>query len=128
MDHFAAEADFFSIGTNDLVQYMLAADRTNEKVAEYYIPHHPAILKAIQVAVSSAKSYGKRISICGDMAHNEKYLPFFIGIGVRELSIDASYIPKVQDTISKINSLDAAELVSELMTLRKTSEIQRMLR
>lgn len=128
MDNLAAEADFFSIGTNDLVQYMLAVDRTNEKVAGYYIPHHPAVLRVIKTAVDAARSCGKRISICGDMAHNEKYLPFFVGLGVTELSIEASYIPRIQEAISKIDSSDAAVMVSEIMTLRKASDILRVLK
>ena len=128
MDNLASEADFFSIGTNDLVQYMLAVDRTNEKVAEYYIPHHPAVLRVIKTAVDTARSFGKRISICGDMAHNEKYLPFFIGIGVTELSLEASLIPRIQDAISKIDSLEAASLVAEIVASRKTSDILRVLK
>ena len=128
MDNLAAEADFFSIGTNDLVQYMLAVDRTNEKVAGYYIPHHPAVLRVIKTAVDAARTYGKRISICGDMAHNEKYLPFFIGLGVSELSIEASYIPRIQEVVSKIDSSDAAVMVSEIMALRKASDILRILK
>jgi phosphotransferase system enzyme I (PtsP) len=128
MDNLAAEADFFSIGTNDLVQYMLAVDRTNEKVAGYYIPHHPAILRVIKTAVDVARTFGKRISICGDMAHNEKYLPFFLGLGVSELSIEASYIPRIQEAVSKVDSSDAAVMVSEIMALRKTADILRMLK
>jgi phosphotransferase system enzyme I (PtsP) len=128
MDNLAAEADFFSIGTNDLVQYMLAVDRTNEKVSEYYIPHHPAVLRVIKTAVDAARSFGKRISICGDMAHNEKYLPFFIGLGVGELSVEASYIPRIQEAVSKIDSSDAAVMVSEIMKLRNASDILRVLR
>ena len=128
MDNLAAEADFFSIGTNDLVQYMLAVDRTNEKVAGYYIPHHPAVLRVIKIAVDAARAHGKRISICGDMAHNEKYLPFFIGLGVSELSIEASYIPRIQEVVSKIDSSDAAAMVSEIMALRKASDILRILK
>lgn len=128
MDELAAEADFFSIGTNDLVQYLLAVDRTNEKVAEYYVPHHPSVFRTIKNVVDIAKLNGKSISICGDMAHNELYLPFFIGVGVKELSLEASFIPKIQDAISQIDSVKAALLVSELIKADKSSEVLKILK
>jgi phosphotransferase system enzyme I (PtsP) len=128
MNELAAEADFFSIGTNDLVQYLLAVDRTNEKVAEYYVPHHPAVFRTIKNVVDIAKAKGKGIAICGDMAHNEIYLPFFIGVGVNELSLEASYIPKVQDAIGQIDSVKATMLVSELLKADKSSEVLRILK
>ncbi len=128
MNELAAEADFFSIGTNDLVQYLLAVDRTNEKVAEYYVPHHPSVLRTIKNVVDVAKIKGKGVAICGDMAHNELYLPFFIGVGVNELSLEAFYIPKVQDAISQIDSVKATILVSELLKADKSSEVLRILK
>ena len=128
MNDLACEADFFSIGTNDLVQYMIAVDRTNEKVASYYVPHHPAVLRAINDAVCAARAQGRSISICGDMAHNEKYLPFFIGIGITELSLEASHLPKIQDTISQISHSDAVSIAKDVLKMRKVSEIQRILK
>jgi len=124
----AAEADFFSIGTNDLVQYMIAVDRTNEKVASYYVPHHPAVLRVIKTVVNAAITKGKSISICGDMAHNELYLPFFTGIGVKEMTIEASFIPRVQAILNLIDSNDAAELADDVLHMKKASDIFRALK
>jgi phosphotransferase system, enzyme I, PtsP len=128
MDDLAAEADFFSIGTNDLVQYMIAVDRTNEKVASYYVPHHPAVLRAIKTAVKAVLAKGKNISICGDMAHNELYLPFFAGIGVTEMTVEASFIPKVQTILGLIDSHEAAELSDDILRMKKVSDILRALK
>ncbi|MHC4728140.1 MAG: phosphoenolpyruvate--protein phosphotransferase [Planctomycetota bacterium] len=73
IDDFAKEADFFSIGTNDFIQFMLGVDRTNENVAGAYLPHHPSVLRAMKKVVHSANQNGKEISVCGDMAHQEQY-------------------------------------------------------
>ena len=91
MEEFAQEADFFSIGTNDFVQYMLGIDRTNEKVADLYIPHHPAVLRSLKRIVDISKKHNKEISICGEMAHHQRYISFLLGIGIRILSMDVVY-------------------------------------
>ena len=108
IDALAEQVDFFSIGTNDFVQYMLAVDRTNEKVASLYLPHHPAVLRALSRIVSAATLHGKPVSVCGDMAHQTQYISYLLGIGVRSLSVDAMYLPNVQRCVSAI-SIDQAE-------------------
>ncbi|MGK5095189.1 phosphoenolpyruvate--protein phosphotransferase [Deltaproteobacteria bacterium TL4] len=102
IDEFAREVDFFSIGTNDFIQFMLAVDRANEKVASYYCGHHPAVLRALAKIVSAALKENKDISVCGEMAHQEEYIPFLLGIGIRKLSVDPQFIPKVQAYIEKL--------------------------
>ncbi len=119
VDRFAEEADFFSIGTNDFVQYMLAADRTNKMVSSYYLPHHPSVLRGLAKIAVAAKKRGIDVSVCGEMAHDERYLPFLLGIGIRTLSIDPQFLPDVQGVISRIN-LDNAEAQTQKL-LEQTS-------
>ena len=115
MDELAQEADFFSIGTNDFVQYMLAVDRTNEKVASYYRPFHPSVLRAMNQMVFSAQKWGKEISVCGEMAHESEFIPFLLGIGIRSLSVDPQYIVNVQEQISKLKLSDAEAYAKDLL-------------
>ncbi|MBF0486503.1 MAG: phosphoenolpyruvate--protein phosphotransferase [Candidatus Omnitrophica bacterium] len=121
IEELATEAGFFSIGTNDLIQYILAIDRTNEKVADLYVPHHPAVLRALKRIVDAAKKYKRDISVCGDMAHDVKYLSFLIGIGIRKLSLDARYLPKVQEKITGLDSREAAQQAGEALKERSIS-------
>jgi phosphotransferase system enzyme I (PtsP) len=127
IDEFAQAVDFFSIGTNDLVQYLLAVDRTNEKVANLFIQHHPSVLRAIKQVTDAALRYGKSISLCGDMVTQEVYLPFFIGIGVTELSIEPSSIPKIQIQIQKINSTKASQQAQAMLSTASITDIERLL-
>ena len=115
IEEFARVVDFFSIGTNDLVQYMLAVDRTNEDVAEYYIPHHPAVLRAIKRVVDAANAAGKEISICGDMAQKAGYLQFLIGCGIRTLSMNPIYFAENQKIIGEIEIAQAKALTRRLL-------------
>ncbi|MEN6426004.1 MAG: phosphoenolpyruvate--protein phosphotransferase, partial [Phycisphaerales bacterium] len=98
-EEFAREADFFSIGTNDLIQFMLAADRTNENVASFYLPHHPAVLRTLSRIARAAAGHDCDVSICGDMAHDTRYTPFLLGIGVRAFSVDPIYLLRTQQAI-----------------------------
>lgn len=107
-DEFARESDFFSIGTNDFIQYMLAVDRTNERVAHFYIPHHPSVLRGLKRIVDAAKRQNIDVSVCGEMAHDVRYVPFFLGLGVRTLSVEPNYLPRVQAVINKF-TIEAAE-------------------
>ena len=115
IDRLAIEADFFCIGTNDFIQFMLAVDRTNVTVSKYYIPHHPSILRSLNKIVSAAKRYGKNVSICGEMAHQEIYIPFLIGIGIRTLSIAPRYMPQVQKAITKLSLSKCEKLVKDVL-------------
>ncbi len=127
MDDFAGEADFFSIGTNDFVQFMLGVDRTNENVADFYLPHHPSVLRALNKVVSIANNHNKPIAICGSMAGDVKYLPLLIGIGLRRLSLDPSYLPDVQHHIEKLDAVKAERFTERLLSLNRASETKGML-
>ena len=128
IDEFSAHADFFSIGTNDLIQYILAVDRTNDKVADLYNPHHPAVLRSLEKITASALRHGRDISICGDMAHDPQYIPFFVGIGIRKFSLDARYIPKVQARFGTLDTAKAVAHARELLGMTRTDEIARALK
>lgn len=127
IDELAREADFFSIGTNDFVQYMLAVDRSNEKVADLYLPHHPAVLRALKKVVEAAQRHGKDVSICGDMAHEEKYLGYLLGIGIRKLSLNPVYLPRIQAAIKKLDLRKAEKLTESILRQSRLSEISRLL-
>jgi phosphotransferase system, enzyme I, PtsP len=124
IEEFAQMVDFFSIGTNDLVQYMLAVDRTNEEVSEYYIPHHPAVLRAINRVAVAAAARGKEVSVCGDMANHAKYLQFLVGCGIRTLSMNPIYLAENQKIIGGINVTKAKALTKRLLATGDISRIE----
>ncbi len=121
----AAEADFFSVGTNDFIQYMLAVDRTNEKVAEFYLPHHPSILRALKKVVQAAQEARIEVSVCGDMAHEERYIPYLLGIGIRKFSLDSIYIPRIQKTIEATALRQAERKTGCLLRQSKIGNIEK---
>jgi phosphotransferase system enzyme I (PtsP) len=128
IDDFAAEAEFFSIGTNDFIQFMLGVDRTNENVAASYLPYHPSVLRALNKVVGSAARAGRDVSVCGDMAHQEPYLPFLLGIGVRVLSMDPGYLPRVQETIAGIDIREAQALAEKVLSQSKIASLAQALK
>jgi phosphotransferase system, enzyme I, PtsP len=115
IDEFCEQAEFLSLGTNDFVQYMLAVDRTNERVAAYYRPHHPAVLRALKRIVAAAVRHGVPLSVCGEMAHDPRYIRFLIGIGVRRFSLAPHYLPEVQQAIGKLTVSDAESHAKDLL-------------
>lgn len=127
IDDFAREADFFSIGTNDFIQFMLGVDRTNESVADLYLPHHPAILRALHTVVRSAMQHGREVSVCGDMAHEQKYVPFLLGIGIRALSVDPAYLLRTQQTVAATSISDAEALAQSMLAQSRVRDIAALL-
>ena len=127
MDELAQEADFFSLGTNDFIQYMLGVDRTNEKVAGFYLPHHPAVLRSLKRIVDAVLKHGKEISICGAMSHQERYMPFLLGIGIRTISMNAIFFPKMQKFIEGIDVREAEDLAARVLASASVAEIEAML-
>ena len=123
IDDFVKEAEFFSIGTNDFIQFMLGVDRTNENVAGSYLPYHPSVLRALKRVVHSANKAGREISVCGDMAHQEQYLPFLLGIGVRNLSMDPRYLPRIQNAISGISLAQAQNVAENMLAQARISDL-----
>ena len=102
-DSLAKEVDFFSIGTNDLTQYTLAADRMNSSIAELYDPRHPAVLWLIETTVRSAKQAGIEVGICGESAADTGLTAFYLKIGVDELSVAPSRIPEMKKAIRELD-------------------------
>lgn len=111
----AREADFFSIGTNDFVQYMLAVDRANERVAQYYCHEHPSVLRGLTTIVKAALGEGKDVSICGEMAHESKFIPFLLGVGIRNFSVDPRFLLAVRKTIENLSIGDAESHARKLL-------------
>lgn len=127
IDELAYESDFLSIGSNDLIQYMLAVDRTNEKVSALYLAHHPAVLRAINRIVAAANTHEKEISICGDLSANPRLLPFLLGVGLRKFSIDIMNAPAVQRLVGATTIKDAEEIANHMLDLGRISQIEAFL-
>lgn len=117
-DRLAREVDFFSIGTNDLIQYTLAADRTNEKVKDYYQPFHLAILRLIRMTVEGAEKAGIPVKMCGEMAGDPEATELLLGLGICELSMTAPFIPKVKEKVRQANYKGCRKLALEKLHLR----------
>ncbi len=100
-EQLAAEAAFFSIGTNDLVQYTLAVDRNNESVSNLYVQHHPSVLELIRITVRNAKNAGIPVSVCGEMASRDEYIPLLVGLGITELSVNPNHYLQTKSIIMK---------------------------
>jgi len=124
-DLIAPEVDFFSIGTNDLIQYMLAVDRVNERVAHLYEPLHPSILRAIRQVIEVARRFEIRVSVCGEMAGDPTIAPLLIGMGIDELSMNAVSIPKVKNVIRRTHHEDMAQLIDSVLMLSTADEVRR---
>jgi phosphoenolpyruvate-protein phosphotransferase (PTS system enzyme I) len=118
------ECDFLSIGTNDLIQYALAADRQDEHVGYLYHPLHPAILRAVKQVVAAAKHAGKPVSMCGDMAGDPRFCWVLLGLGLRSLSMAPRQIPMVKSIVRGSRLSTAAKLTEEIMRLRTEDEVE----
>lgn len=119
----APHVDFFSLGTNDLVQYTLAVDRVNERIAYLYQPTHPAIIRLIKNTVDVGHQHGIWTGVCGEMAGNPIMVPLLIGLGVDEFSVSASLVPLVKDVIRKLRFSQAEELAQTVLARESAYEI-----
>ncbi len=119
-----AEADFISIGGNDLVQYVLAVDRTNQAISDLYLSYHPAILRSLKRIANAALAAGKPVSFCGEMASDPKILPFLLGIGIRRLSLEPRQIPRVYQQVTSLRVSDAHKEADHLLTLGRICDIE----
>ncbi len=127
-DLLAREVDFFSIGTNDLIQYALAVDRINEHVSYLYEPLHPAILRIVRMVVQSAHQAGIPIAICGEMAADPLHVLILLGMGLEEFSMNPSSIPKVKKILRMVRYEEIKGLVEKLFRFSTALEIKRYLR
>ncbi len=121
----AREADFFSVGTNDLIQYCLAVDRGNEHVAYLYEPLHPAVLRALKMICSAARQAGITVGMCGEMAGDPLYGLVLLGLGFDELSMNAPGIPRLKRLLRQVRREDGVRLLDELFKLSTAQEIAR---
>ncbi|ANB46191.1 MULTISPECIES: phosphoenolpyruvate--protein phosphotransferase [Bacillus] len=122
-DQFAAEVDFFSIGTNDLIQYTMAADRMNERVAYLYQPYNPAILRLITLVIEAAHKEGKWVGMCGEMAGDEIAIPILLGLGLDEFSMSATSILPARTQISKLSKKEAESFKETILSMSTTEEV-----
>ncbi|HUL86260.1 MAG TPA: phosphoenolpyruvate--protein phosphotransferase [Actinomycetota bacterium] len=126
--HLAREADFFSVGTNDLTQYTLAADRGNARVGELADPLHPAVLRLIALAAEAAAANGRWIGVCGELAADADATELLLGLGVRELSMSAPAIPAVKEAVRRTELFAARELALAALELPTAADVRRMIR
>ncbi|GAB2702181.1 phosphoenolpyruvate--protein phosphotransferase [Paenibacillus thermoaerophilus] len=126
-DLFAKEVDFFSIGTNDLVQYVMAADRMNPELARLNDPFHPAVLRLIRGVVEAARREGKRVGMCGEMAGNPLAVPLLLGLGLDEFSMSAGSILPVRALISRLNRSEMSRLAEEALKLDDPDAIRSLI-
>ena len=123
-DLLAKEADFFSIGTNDLIQYTLAVDRVNEKTAHLYQPFHPAVLRMIKRVIDVGHAEGKQVSLCGEMSGEPSQAILLIGMGIDALSMSSASILPIKKLIRSIKFSDAQRLAREVLELSTAPEIE----
>jgi phosphotransferase system enzyme I (PtsI) len=123
-DELGREADFFSIGTNDLIQYSLAIDRINERVAHLYEPAHPAILRMLKMIISAANKADIPLSICGEIASDLSLALIVIGLGLKDLSMVATNIPEVKKLIRTISLKDVEQLASRVLDFSTSDEVK----
>jgi phosphotransferase system enzyme I (PtsI) len=127
-DILAKEVDFFSIGTNDLIQYSLAVDRVNEKIAYLYEPAHPAVLRLIKTVIESAHNAGIWVGMCGEMAGDITMTLVLLGLGLDEFSASPIAIPEIKRIIRSVTLRQAKEIAQESMLLSTGKEVEKFAR
>ena len=125
VDDLAAEADFLSIGSNDLVMYLLGVDRSNEQVERIYDPYHPAVLRSLARTVTAAISRGKHISICGEVGAAPPMIRFLLGCGLRCISADPARLGRVRNAITSLSVKDANAFAKKLLSLPTIADVQK---
>ncbi|MGY4689290.1 phosphoenolpyruvate--protein phosphotransferase [Salibacterium sp. K-3] len=123
-DIFAKEVDFFSIGTNDLIQYTLAADRMSEKVSHLYQPYHPAVLRLVKQVIEAAHNEGKWAGMCGEMAGEETAVPLLLGLGLDEFSMSATSVLPARSQLRTLTKEEARALAAEAVNLPTAEEVE----
>ena len=122
-DQFAKEVDFFSIGTNDLIQYTMAADRMNQGVSYLYQPYSPSILRLVKMVIDAAHAEGKWAGMCGEMAGDETAIPLLLGLGLDEFSMSATSILRARSQIRKLKKTAMEELTKTVLQMQTTSQV-----
>ena len=127
-DQFAQEVDFFSIGTNDLIQYTMAADRMNESVAHLYQPYHPAILRLVKMVIDAAHANKKWVGMCGEMAGDSDAIPLLIGLGLDEFSMSAPSMLKARKQISQLSQLEMKRLAETALSMHTSEQVKKLVK
>jgi phosphoenolpyruvate-protein kinase (PTS system EI component) len=127
-DGLAAVSDFFSVGTNDLVQYTLAADRTNSALAELASPLQPAVVRLIRAVVEGARPWGRHVSVCGEAAADPEMIPLLVGLGVDELSVAPGSIRAVRAVAAGLDVEACRRLAAAAVAATSIEEIRALLR
>jgi len=127
-ERLAAEADFFSIGTNDLTQYALAVDRANPEVSSLYRHLHPAVLRLIRMVVDVGRAHGRPVAVCGEMASEAAGIAVLLGLGIHEVSVTPVAIPSVKETLAQLDSAAATEAAQRALECAEPVEVERIFR
>jgi phosphotransferase system enzyme I (PtsI) len=128
LDHFAEEVDFFSIGTNDLIQYALGVDRSNKDVAGLYTAADPSVLRLINMAVTTAKKFEVPISMCGQMCGNPLYTMLLLGIGLRSMSITPAAIPEIKQVVRRVSITACEKVAKRALELESARDVKTYLK
>jgi phosphotransferase system enzyme I (PtsI) len=127
-DLLAREVDFFSIGTNDLVQYTLAADRTNEAVASLYSPGDPAVLRLIDNVIQAAHKHGVTVNVCGEMSGEPMYALLLLGLGLRQLSLTPHHVPEIKKLVRSVTIRETEQIAREVQRMETARDVNNYLR
>jgi phosphotransferase system enzyme I (PtsI) len=126
-DLLAREVDFLTIGTNDLIQYTLAVDRTDDRVSDLYEPLHPAVLRLVRLVSRAARRQGIPVSLCGEMASDPAVVGLLIGLGLAEFSMTPAAIPLVRQVVADLRANEAIRLARHALSLATSAEIEQFL-
>jgi phosphotransferase system enzyme I (PtsI) len=128
IDSIIKESDFLCVGTNDLVQYLLAVDRDNEDVADWFRTLHPAVIKALKLIIKASIKYQKPAIICGEMAGSPLYIPILIALGANELSMNLNFISRIRKIISNISKKESVLILEEIEKCQSSDEIEQLVK
>jgi len=126
-EHLANKVNFFSIGTNDLIQYAVAVDRTNDRIAYLYEPFHPGVLKLVKITIDAAHAKGIPVAVCGEMSNDPAASLLLLGMGIDELSMAPYYIPSIKRTIRSVKFKDIREIAENALKLETAAEIKNLI-
>ncbi len=127
-DLLAEHSDFFSVGTNDLIQYLLAVDRVNDRIAHLYEPNHPAVMRALDFIFEAGRTRNIPVSVCGEMAGDPLYAGLLFGLGASELSLTWNVLPEIKFLLRRMKLSDAEELARKVVAAREPKNIENLLR
>jgi phosphoenolpyruvate-protein kinase (PTS system EI component) len=128
LDHFLRDADFFSIGTNDLIQYTMAVDRANSRVNDLFVAEHPAVLRLLRWTIRSANSHQIPVCLCGQMGGDPYGVVLLLGLGLRNMSCSSNNIARVKTICRQLSIDDCRKIVRDAMQMRNASDIQQFVK